>query len=107
MLPATDPPFQALTSDLNLMQFNILSLKSPNTKRCVQSHQVRWPGGTVWGLKMSLVCSRPPKDNARRFKKPCPTSVVTRPVARTGQLGEVQRGGGSEQQAWPLPQDLG
>ncbi|MPC72735.1 hypothetical protein E2C01_067047 [Portunus trituberculatus] len=47
--PATDPCFPALSLSLDpdLIQFSVLSPQSPATKRCVQSHQVREPWGTV------------------------------------------------------------
>ena len=80
---ATDPPLSAFpsSSDKDLMQFSVLPPQSPDAKRCVKSHQVRGPRGAVRGLEASPKRSHPPKDGARRFKKSCPTSVVTGDLA--------------------------
>ena len=50
---ATDPPLSALpsSSDRDLMKFSVLPPQSPDAKRCVQSHQVRGPGGPSGGLR--------------------------------------------------------
>ncbi|MPD02735.1 hypothetical protein E2C01_098333 [Portunus trituberculatus] len=49
-------------------------LKSPDTKSHTKSGG---QGGPVRGLEVPLKRSRPPKDDARRIKKSCPTSVVS------------------------------
>lgn len=111
--PATDSsvPGPSSPSVPDLMQFSVLPPQSSDAKRCVQSHQVRGPGGADRGFEAPLKRSRPPKDDAKRIKKSRPTTVVAGNLAPLSQGRPVGRDTGGEgrgsNEPGPPPMALG